>query len=159
MKYLNPANQAQLPYIERASRRLARKLFHTMGKYKEKLEYEQCILSNFVEIGVDLFAMAAVLAHAEAKLAQNPNDQSPQELADLCCKERRVRIERKFEDGGKNQNSTYDQGTEELMKGEFSWMYEEDVYLDVPPEFRTEAAAAPAQSETETTAEEPVPAK
>ncbi len=159
VKYLNPANQAQLPYIERTSRRLARKLFHTMGKYKEKLEYEQCILANFVEIGVDLFAMAAALAYAEAKLAKNPNDQTPQELADLFCKNARVRIGLNFKAVGKNHNSTYDKVTETLMKGEFSWMYAEDVYLDVPPEFRGEAPSAPVQAEAETTAEEPVPAK
>jgi len=159
VKYLNPVNQSQLPYIERTSRKLARKLFHTMGKFKEKLEYEQCILANFVEIGVDLFAMAAVLANAEAKLAENPSDQTPQELADLFCKNARVRIARNFKAVGNNHNSSYDRVTETLMNGEFSWMYAEDVYLDVPPEFRDEAVATPVATEAETVSEEPVPAK
>ena len=159
VKYLNPANQAQLPYIEKTSRRLARKLFHTMGKYKEKLEFEQCILSNFVEIGVDLFAMSAALAFAEAKLAENPSDQTPQELADLFCRNARVRIAQNFKAVGKNHNSVYDKVTETLMKGEFSWMYNEDVYLDVPPEYRTESPSAPAEVAAEAPAEEPVPAK
>jgi len=159
VKYLNPVNQSQLPYIERTSRKLARKLFHTMGKFKEKLEYEQCILANFVEIGVDLFAMAAVLANTEAKLAENPSDQTPQELADLFCKNARVRIAGNFKAVGKNHNGTYDRVTETLMNGEFSWMYNQDVYLDIPPEFRGEAAAAPAAAEAENVAEEPVPVK
>lgn len=159
VKYLSPENQAQLPYVERTSRRLARKLFHTMGKYKEKLEYEQCILANFVEIGVDLFAMAAVLSYAEAKLAEDPNDQSPQELVDLFCKNARVRIQDNFKAVSKNYNSTYDSVTETLMNGKFSWMYAQDVYLDVPPEYRTQTPAAPLPAEAETTAEEPVSAE
>lgn len=160
VKYLNPSNQGQLRYIEKTTRRLARTLFHTMGKYKEQLEFEQCILGNFVEIGVDLFAMAASLANAEAKLAENPGDQTPQELADLFCKNARKRIERNFQDVGKNHNSTYDKVTETLMNGEFAWMYATDVYTDVPPEFRGEeplpSVAMPPEVEK---AEEPVPAK
>ena len=161
VKYLNPSNQAHLPYIERTARRLARKLFHTMGKYKEKLEFEQCILANFVEIGVDLFAMAATLSHAEAKLAENPNDQTPQELADLFCKNAQVRIERNFKAVRKNHNSMYDKVTETLMKGEFGWLYGQDVYLDVAPEFRAEveAVAPAAEAAAEAESEEPVPAK
>ncbi len=160
MKYLNPSNQAQLRYIEKTMRRLARRLFHTMGKYKEQLEYEQCILGNFVEIGVDLFAMAASLANAEAKLAENPSDQTPQELADLFCKNARKRIARNFEDVKKNHNKTFDKVTETLMNGEFAWMYGQDVYADVPPEFRQDeplpSVAMPSEPEK---AEEAVPAK
>jgi len=158
VQYLSPSNQAQLRYIEKTSRKLARVLFHTMGKYKEQLEFEQCLLGNFVEIGVDLFAMAASLSNAEARLAENPSDQTPQELADLFCKNARKRIERNFEDVGTNHNSTYDKVTETLMNGEFAWMYGEDVYTDVPPEFRRAETAAASETGSEST-EEPVPAK
>ena len=103
--------------------------------------------------------MATAPAYAEAKIAENPNDQTPQELADLFCRNARVRIDRNFKAVGKNHNSVYDKVTETLMKGEFSWMYAEDVYLDVPPEFRTETAAETAETTAEAPAEEPVPAK
>ncbi len=144
VRYLNPTNQSQLRYIEKTSRKLARVLFHTMGKYQAKLEFEQCILGNFVEIGVDLFAMATSLALAEAKLSENPADQTPQELADLFCKNARVRIANNFRAVRSNHNSTYDKVTETLMNGEFKWMYGEDVYLEDAPEFRSAAQAADA---------------
>jgi hypothetical protein len=157
VKYLSPSNQAQLRYIERQSRKLARVLFHTMGKYKEKLEFEQCILGNFVEIGVDLFAMAAVLALAEARLSENPADQTPQELADLFCKNARVRIRNNFRAVGDNHNHSFDKVTETLMNGEFKWMYERDVYQEIAPEFRGEGE--PAHAPRREHAHEPVGAK
>lgn len=40
-----------------------------MAKFGPKLEFEQLILANFVDIGVDLFTMASSLAYAEAYLA------------------------------------------------------------------------------------------
>ena len=157
VKYLSPSNQAQLRYIERQSRKLARVLFHTMGKYKEKLEFEQCILGNFVEIGVDLFAMAAVLALAEARLSENPADQTPQELADLFCKNARVRVRNNFRAVGDNHNHTFDKVAETLMNGEFKWLYERDVFQEIAPEFRGEGE--PAYAPRRERAHEPVGAK
>jgi alkylation response protein AidB-like acyl-CoA dehydrogenase len=157
VKYLSPTNQSQLRYIEKTTRKLARVLFHTMAKYKEKLEFEQCILGNFVEIGVDLFAMAAVLGLTEAKLSENPADQSPQELADLFCNNARVRIARNFRAVGHNHNHSYDKVTETLMNGEFKWIYGEDVYTDDAPEFRGAAQAADAIAKA--AAQHPVAAK
>lgn len=131
VKYLNPTNQGHLPYIERTARRLAKKLFHTMGKYKEKLEFEQILLGNFVDIGVDLFVMASTLAFAEYKLAVNPSDPSPQMLADLVCKNARRRIAQNFRNVGKNHNPAYQKIADALMDGDFEWMYT-DIYPDVP---------------------------
>ena len=136
VKYLNPSNQQHLPYIEKTCRKLAFRLLLTMAKFKEQLEYEQVLLANYVDIGVDLFAMATTLAMAEAKIAQNPTDQTPQELADLFCKNARQRIKANFRAVNDNHNSMYDSVTETLMKGGFEWIYNEGVYIDTPPEYR-----------------------
>ena len=134
-----------------------------MAKFKEQLEYEQVLLANYVDIGVDLFAMAASLAMAEAKLAQNPNDPTPNELADLFCKNARQRIKANFRAVGDNHNTDYDKVTETLMKGGFSWMYDEGIYLDTPPEYRGPSMARKSKDEpllkTEENAQEPVAAK
>jgi hypothetical protein len=100
------------------------------------------ILGNFVEIGVDLFAMAATLAYAEAKLAENPADQTPQELASLFAKNAKVRIANNFRAVRNNHNHDFDKVTETLMNGELKWIYSEDVYTDIAPEFRSAAQAA-----------------
>jgi hypothetical protein len=148
-QYLNPRNREYLSYVERTSRKLAFRLFTTMAKYKEQLEYEQVILSNFVDIGIDLYAMATSLAYAEAKLAENPNDQTPQELVDLFCRDAQKRIAENFRSLKKQHNHTYDKVTETLMKGEFSWLYN-DIADGLPPEYRgkaTETAASTVEEE------------
>jgi hypothetical protein len=150
VQYLNPINQAYLPWIEKRTRRVARTLFHTMGKYKEKLEFEQVILGNFVDIGVDLFVMAGSLAFAEMKLANNPADQTPQELADLFCKNAKERIERNFNAIKHNHNSTFNNVADTLMDEKFEWMYS-DIFGDLPPFWKDvpmgEAAAVNTQEE------------
>ncbi|HIA48766.1 MAG TPA: hypothetical protein EYN96_12560 [Candidatus Hydrogenedentes bacterium] len=163
VRYLSPSNQQHLPYVEKTCRKLAFRLLLTMAKFKEQLEYEQVLLANYVDIGVDLFAMAASLAMAEAKLAQNPNDPTPNELADLFCKNARQRIKANFRAVGDNHNTDYDKVTETLMKGGFSWMYDEGIYLDTPPEYRGPSMARKSKDEpllkTEENAQEPVAAK
>lgn len=148
VKYLNPTNQAYLPWIEKTSRRAARTLFHTMAKYKEQLEFEQVILGNFVDIGIDLFCMAASLAFAEHKLSKNPGDQTPQELVDLFCRNAKARIEANFRAVKKNHNAMYRKVADSLMEGEYHWMYN-DIYGDIPPFWKDVPTLADKQRETE----------
>src|SRR5439155_3203419 len=59
-----------LRYASRTSRRLARCLFHAMIRFGPKLEREQVLLGRFVEIGTELYAMAATCARAQGLLAR-----------------------------------------------------------------------------------------
>ncbi len=131
VKHLNGENQAHLAYAAKTCKRLARCLFHTMGKYKEKLEYEQLLLANFVDIGVDLFVMSCVLANTEHKIARDKSDQTPQELADLHCCNARKRIEENFKAVKKNHNRTFNKVADTLMAGKLHWL-STDIYADLP---------------------------
>ena len=142
VSHLNGPNRDHLAYAAKAGKRLARKLFHTMGKHKEKLEFEQLILANFVDIGVDLFVMACVLANAEHLLAQNKSDQSPQELADLFCSNARQRIEANFKAVNNNHNRTFNRVGDSLMAGKFRWLAK-DVFQDLPKAYRNYADNQP----------------
>lgn len=133
--HLSPTNQDHLGYTAKTCKKLARTLFFTMGKYQKKMETEQLLLANFVDIGVDLFVMAACLAHAEALLARNPDDQSPQELADLFCKNARKRIADNFKAIKKNHNRSFDKVAGRLMEGKYSWM-SDDIYSEYPAKWR-----------------------
>ena len=135
VKHLNGANQDHLAFVARTAKKLARGIFHTMAKFGPKLEFEQLILANFVDIGVDLFTMASSLAYAEAYLAQNPSDQSPQELADLYCKNARKRIAENFRNVKSNHNRMFNKVGDGLMEGRYRWLIN-DIMDDYPPAYR-----------------------
>jgi len=135
VKHLNSTNRDHLAFAAKTCKRLARTLFHTMAKWQAKLEYEQLILGNFVDIGTDMFVMAATLAYAEHLLGQNPEDQTPQELADLFCKNARQRIAANFKAAKKNHNRSYKKVASLLMDGKLRWLGA-DAYNDVPLKYR-----------------------
>ena len=135
VKQLSPTNQEHLQYVARGSKKIARRIFHTMAKYGPKLETEQLILANFVNIGVDLFSMASSLAYAEMLLTQNPGEQGPQELADLYCKNARERIGAAFHAIKKNHYPTYSKVAASFMAGKYRWLCT-DIVDDYPPKYR-----------------------
>jgi hypothetical protein len=83
-------------FIERTSRKMARTLFHQMIKFGPKLERRQMILARLVEVGTELFAMAAACSKAMAVEKENPDFQCSRELADLFCRQARIRIHNHF---------------------------------------------------------------
>jgi len=131
-KHLSGKNRAHLGYAARTCRRMARKLFHTMGKYQQKLEKKTLILARYVEIGTDLFAMACSLSYAESLLAQNPNNKTIQDVCDLFCCIARKRIEDNFRKLSRNHDDLIDKVGKEFLEGDLGWMTT-DVYIDVPP--------------------------
>lgn len=74
-------------YAERASRRLARHTFKGMARWQGKLEYKQAFLARVVDIGAELFAIAAVCSRA-----RNSGRPEEMELADLFCRQARQRV-------------------------------------------------------------------
>lgn len=142
VKQLSAANRAHLKYCAKTCKKLARRIFHTMAKYGPKLEYEQLLLGNFVEIGTQLFVMTATLAHADYLMGKNPGDRSPDELADLFCCEARRKIEENFRQVKRNHNRKYNKVTDGLMEGRFDWLAV-DVYDELPPKYRDYEKNAP----------------
>ena len=134
-KHLSERNRKHLAYAAKTSRLLARRLFATMAKYGPKLEREQVILGNFVDIGVELFVMASTLSYADHLTAANPADSSPQELADLFCREARVRIEDSFRAVKGNFNRSYNKVASLLMQGKLGWLAEGSMN-PIPPQYR-----------------------
>ena len=109
-RHLSERNRKHLAYAGKTSKLLARRLFATMAKYGPKLEKEQIILGNFVDIGVDLFVMARRCRTPTTCVGENPADQRPQELADLFCREARRRIEANFRAVKSQQQPLLQQG-------------------------------------------------
>jgi 3-hydroxyacyl-CoA dehydrogenase/alkylation response protein AidB-like acyl-CoA dehydrogenase/enoyl-CoA hydratase/carnithine racemase len=86
---------SHLRYAARASRRLARSLFHAMLRHGPKLEKQQVLLGRFVEIGAEIFAITATCLRAAYLKQTEPDGQSVQ-LANFFCQASRFRIEDKF---------------------------------------------------------------
>src|SRR5437867_4022238 len=93
-------------YVERASRRLARGVFHSMVRFGPKLEYRQAVLFRLVDVGAELFAMAAACCRAQWLLKKDPEaGRRAVELADLFCRQAKGRISAKFRGPWRNEGT------------------------------------------------------
>ncbi len=119
---LSRANRCHLKFINKTSRILARRLFHTMARYQTKLEKEQLILANFVDIGTDLFAMASSLSHAEHLLKTKQGGPELQDVVNLFCKQARKRIAANFKQVCCNDNDAIATVSNHLFSGRLNWL-------------------------------------
>jgi alkylation response protein AidB-like acyl-CoA dehydrogenase len=109
-----------LRFAERHTRKLGRAIFHSMVRLGPKLERRQLVLFRAVDIGAELYAMAAVCSRARM-LAKQGNAEATA-LADLFCRGARARIDGLFANFyGTHDAETYRvaQGT---MKGDYAWL-------------------------------------
>jgi hypothetical protein len=110
-------------------------MFHTMARYQQKLEREQLIMANFVDIGTDLFVMAAVLSYADALLPTVEHKAELQQLVDLFCTDAQARVKANLKAVTKNHNRKYSDVSKEVMAGKFDWICT-GIYTDVPPGYQ-----------------------
>lgn len=122
----NPAEFAQfgplaghLRYVERASRKLARSTFYAMSRWQGKLERKQGFLGRIVDIGAELFAMSAACVRA------NSSQQAPQlELADLFCRQARIRTEALFAALWDNTDTLDVKAAKRVLDGRYAFLEE-----------------------------------
>lgn len=74
-------------YLQRGTRRLARRIFHAMVRHGASLEHRQGLLGRIVDEGLDLMAMGLAVSRAASR-----GDPASAELADLFCRHARTRI-------------------------------------------------------------------
>ncbi|MBI4003476.1 MAG: acyl-CoA dehydrogenase family protein [Candidatus Omnitrophica bacterium] len=119
-----PRLAGHLRFIERASHRLARALFHSAMRYQTRLANRQQLLGRLVDTGSDLFAMAAACAKAHAMIRLQPSEQSPVELADLFCRLARRRISRTMEQLNDNEDRQSFRIAQDVLEGRIDWLEE-----------------------------------
>src|SRR5256884_2221766 len=83
-------------YAARASKRLARGLLHAMARFGPKLDREQLLLSRFVGIATELFAISATCSYAQWLLDQDRPADEILTVADYFCRSARMRIDHHF---------------------------------------------------------------
>ena len=133
--HLDHSNQAHLIFIGRNAKKLARTMFHTMARFQQKLEREQLIMANFVDIGTDLFVMAAVLSYADALLPTVEHKAELQQLVDLFCTDAEDRVKANLKAVTRNHNRKYSDVSKDAMDGKFDWICT-GIYTDVPPGYQ-----------------------
>jgi alkylation response protein AidB-like acyl-CoA dehydrogenase len=111
-------------FIDRASRRLARTLFHSIVRFGPKLEKRQAVLGRLVDIGAELFAMAVTMSRATA-LAKAETGEAPIEAADIFCRQSRRRVKDLFRDVFRNDDTATYRFAQNVLNGEHLWLEQE----------------------------------
>ncbi|HEX6809296.1 MAG TPA: acyl-CoA dehydrogenase family protein [Gemmatimonadaceae bacterium] len=115
-------------FIERATRKLGRSIFHAMVKLGPKLEKRQMVLFRAVDIGAELFAMSASCVRA-VKVAKDGDTNAP-DLADVFCREAQLRIADHFRNlFGPTDGALY-RLSQRVLQGEFTWLEQGTVAME-----------------------------
>src|SRR5262245_30689680 len=132
-------------FADRTTRRLARTLFHQMLKLGPRLEKRQALLFRAVDIGADIFAMAAALSRAQAmRRAGAAEAPKAVELADIFCRGMRRRIAEHFRGIASNDDVAKYKTARHLLDGEFEWLESGMVPMDFgPSQVESPAAKTP----------------
>ncbi|HEX4562089.1 MAG TPA: acyl-CoA dehydrogenase family protein [Gemmatimonadales bacterium] len=110
-------------FAERASRRLARGVFHSMIRFGPKLEQRQSVLFRLVDVGAELFAMAASCARVQMLKKKDPaGGARAEKLANLFCEQARHRIRVKFQEMWSSADVPTYRAAQEVLKGEHLWL-------------------------------------
>jgi alkylation response protein AidB-like acyl-CoA dehydrogenase len=123
-----PKGTPSLPharYIGGSARRLARSLFHAMVRWGPKLERQQVLLGRFVDIGAELFAMAATSARAASL-----DDPAALQLARDFGQMARLRIDALFRGIRYNADRENYRLAQRVTSAEFDWLDEGMLRLD-----------------------------
>jgi alkylation response protein AidB-like acyl-CoA dehydrogenase len=108
-----------LRYVDRTARKLARSTFYGMARWQAALEKRQGFLGRIVDIGAELFAMAASCVRAEMQ-----DTASARELADVFCRQARLRIEALFDALWDNTDGEDQALTSGILAGRYTWLEE-----------------------------------
>jgi alkylation response protein AidB-like acyl-CoA dehydrogenase len=115
-----------LRFTQRASRRLARTLFHKMLRYGAGLQRKQALLFRGVDIGAELFAMAAAVAKAQMMTRKDdPAAEQARKLADVFCRLARRRVHALFHAMSANEDTLLYRTAREVLDGEYEYLESE----------------------------------
>src|SRR3989440_4061878 len=117
LKGLHDNLRSQVHYAGRTSKRLARGLFHAMARFGPKLDREQLLLSRFVGIATELFAISAVCSFAQYKIDRGEPADEILSVANYFCRSAKMRIDHHFAGTSLNADRAGYDLTQELLGG------------------------------------------
>jgi alkylation response protein AidB-like acyl-CoA dehydrogenase len=104
-------------YAARTSKRLARGLFHAMARFGPKLDREQLLLSRFVGVATELFAISATCSYAQCLLGQGKPADEILSIANYFCRSARMRIDHHFAGTARNADKRGYDLVQDLLAG------------------------------------------
>jgi hypothetical protein len=110
-----------LRFADRAARKLARMLFYAMTRFGPMLERRQSVLFRLVDVGAELFAIAATCVYAR-KQARQTGDSSAYQVSDVFCRGARRRIRRLFAGIFRNDDGARYRLAQSILKGRHLWL-------------------------------------
>jgi len=112
-----------LRFASRASARLARSRFHGMARFGPGLERRQGFLFRAVDVGLEIFALAATVRRAH-KLQQDGAEDAAEaaELADFFARQQRRVIDARLRELWRNDDSLATRVGQELLDGKHTWI-------------------------------------
>src|SRR5437879_5910588 len=116
--------QKHVDYSARTSKKLARGLFHAMARFGPKLDREQLLLSRFVGIATELFAISATCSFGQYKIDHGESADEVLSVANYFCNSARARIDHYFAGARRNADKRGYQLTQELLAGKHSSLRE-----------------------------------
>src|SRR4051794_11757293 len=114
-----------LRFVERAARKQARATFYAMTRFQAKMERKQAFLGRIVDIGAELYAIAAACVYANRIEQEHPEraDQA-RELADLFCRQARRRADGLFSELWANDDDLNTKRAFGILDGRYAWVEE-----------------------------------
>ena len=112
-------------FVERTSRKLARSTFYGMARWQADTENHGAFLGRIVDIGAELFAMAAAVVYAQTATREHPERAAEtRELAEAFCNQAHHRTERLFHELWSNADEPNHRLALDVLKGRHSWLEE-----------------------------------
>jgi alkylation response protein AidB-like acyl-CoA dehydrogenase len=109
-------------FVNRASRKLARSLFHAMIRFGPRLEKRQSVLFRLVDVGAELLAISAACSRAMMMTKQNPSNRGPVEMADVFSRLSRRKVNTLFGQVFRNDDVPTYKLAQKVLKGEHEWL-------------------------------------
>ncbi len=106
-----------ITYGASTSRRLARGLFHAMVRFGPSLDREQLLLSRFVGVATELFAMSATCSYAQYQMKSGKPADEILSLAHYFCRSAKSRIDHHFAGVSVNADARGYALVQDLMAG------------------------------------------
>ncbi|MEV8392491.1 MULTISPECIES: acyl-CoA dehydrogenase family protein [unclassified Streptomyces] len=118
----HPDLSTHLRYVERNARKLARSTFYAMSRWQGRMETKQGFLGRIVDIGAELFAMSAACVRAELMRTSGDHGREAYQLADVFCRQARIRVEELFTRLWSNTDDLDRKVVNGVLTGTYTWL-------------------------------------